>query len=130
VLRLVQKLAQTEPELPVADIAASFQHSVAQALTKRVMNCVTDYGLTTITVGGGVAANSCLRQHLQEAGAAQGWRVIFPPLKFCTDNAAMIGCAAAEHLDRGHVSSLDLAVQSRLPITEVMKLYEKISLLN
>jgi N6-L-threonylcarbamoyladenine synthase len=125
VLRLVQKLEQTELVLPVADIAASFQQSVARALTKRVINCALDYGLTTITVGGGVAANSCLRQHLQAAGVAQGWRVIFPPLKFCTDNAAMIGCAAADHLERGHISSLDLAVQSRLPITEVMKLYEQ-----
>jgi N6-L-threonylcarbamoyladenine synthase len=66
-----------------------------------------------------------LRPPLQEAGVVKGWRVIVPPLKFCTDNAAMIGCAAADHLARGHVSSLDLAVQSRLPITEVMKLYEK-----
>jgi N6-L-threonylcarbamoyladenine synthase len=124
VLRLVQKLEITETEMPVADIAASFQQSVALALTKRVINCVRDFGLTTVTVGGGVAANTALREHLQAAAAKQGWQVIFPPLKFCTDNAAMIGCAAAEHLRLGHRSSLDLPVRSRLPITEVMSLYE------
>jgi N6-L-threonylcarbamoyladenine synthase len=124
VLRLVQKLETTETEMPVADIAASFQQSVALALTKRVSNCVRDFGLQTVTVGGGVAANTGLRQHLQATAAKQGWRVIFPPMKFCTDNAAMIGCAAAEHLRLGHRSSLNLAVQSRLPITDVMRLYE------
>jgi N6-L-threonylcarbamoyladenine synthase len=123
VLRLVQKLEVTEAELPVADIAASFQRSVARALTKRAVNCAEDYGLTTITVGGGVAANSGLRQHIQAAARDRGWRSIFPPLEFCTDNAAMIGCAAADHLSRGHRSSLDLAVQSRLPIGQVMQLY-------
>ncbi len=124
VLRLVQKLETTETEMPVADIAASFQQSVALALTKRVSNCVRDFGLKTVTVGGGVAANTGLRQHLQQAAEKQGWRVIFPSMKFCTDNAAMIGCAAAEHLRLGHRSSLNLAVQSRLPITDVMRLYE------
>jgi N6-L-threonylcarbamoyladenine synthase len=123
VLRLVQKLAVTEPELPVADIAASFQRSVARALTKRALNCAEDYGLTTIAVGGGVAANSGLRQELQVTTAERGWRAIFPPLEFCTDNAAMIGCAAADHLERGHRSGLNLAVQSRLPIGQVMQLY-------
>jgi N6-L-threonylcarbamoyladenine synthase len=124
VLRLVQKLQATEAELPVADIAASFQRSVARSLTKRAMNCATDFGLTTIAVGGGVAANSGLRQCLSAAAAERGWRAIFPPLEYCTDNAAMIGCAAAEHLAKGHRSNLSLAVQSRLPIGQVMSLYQ------
>jgi N6-L-threonylcarbamoyladenine synthase len=124
VLRLVQKLQTSEAELPVADIAASFQRSVARSLTKRAINCATDFGLTTIAVGGGVAANSGLRQCLTTATAERGWRAIFPPLEYCTDNAAMIGCAAAEHLAKGHRSSLSLAVQSRLPISQVMSLYQ------
>jgi N6-L-threonylcarbamoyladenine synthase len=45
-------------------------------------------------------------------------------MEYCTDNAAMIGCAAAEHLNQGHVSSLNLGVQSRLSIMEVMSLYQ------
>jgi N6-L-threonylcarbamoyladenine synthase len=124
VLRLTQKLAAEGKELPVADIAASFQHSVAKALTKRTIACAVNYGLDTIAIGGGVAANRGLRQHLQTAATDRGIQVLFPPMQFCTDNAAMIGCAAAEHLSRGHISPLNLGVQSRLSITEVMSLYQ------
>ncbi len=124
VLRLVQKLQAEGKELPVADIAASFQHSVAKSLTKRAIACALDYGLDTIAIGGGVAANSGLRSTLEAAATSRGIKVLFPPLKYCTDNAAMIGCAAVEHLDRGHVSPLDLGVQSRLSIMDVMSLYE------
>jgi len=123
-LRLIQSLQATAEPMPVADLAASFQDTVARALTKRAIACALDYGLTTIAVGGGVAANSGLRQHLTTAAAAHNLRVFFPPLKFCTDNAAMIACAAADHLNRGHQSSLEMGVQSRMPLKAVMSLYQ------
>ncbi len=122
-LRLTQKLQQTESALPVNDLAASFQATVARALTKRAIACALNYGLDTIAVGGGVAANSGLRQHLQTAAQAHNLRVFFPPLQLCTDNAAMIACAAADHLHRGHTSSLTLGAQSRMAIADVMQLY-------
>ncbi len=123
VLRLVEKLRE-DGDIPVADIAASFQHTVAQVLTKRSVQCALDHNLDTITIGGGVAANSGLRKYLTEAAAKHQLKVYFPPLKFCTDNAAMIGCAAAEHFNLGHRSTLDLNVQSRMAISKVMELYE------
>lgn len=123
VLRLTQKLQQNGQPLPVEDLSASFQETVARALTKRAIACALDYGLDTIAVGGGVAANSGLRQHLQAATEANNLRVLFPPLKFCTDNAAMIACAAADHLERGHTSPLTLGAQSRMAIADVMQLY-------
>jgi len=123
-LRLIQRLENTGQPLPLADLAASFQATVARALTKRAIACALDYGIQTIVVGGGVAANSGLRQQLQAAAMPHDLRVVFPPLKFCTDNAAMIACAAAAHLDRGHTSPLSLGVQSRMPIAEVMALYQ------
>ena len=130
VLRLVQKLRAEHgdaelSELLIADIAASFQNAVAKALTKRTIACAVDYDLKSIAIGGGVAANSGLRKALAAAAAAKGLQVFFPPLKYCTDNAAMIGCAAADHFDRGHVSSLELGVRSRLPLGAVMSLYNK-----
>jgi N6-L-threonylcarbamoyladenine synthase len=123
VLRLIQKLQAEGKELPIADIAASFQHSVARSLTKRAIACAIDYGLDTIAIGGGVAANRGLRATLQSAARQHGIQVLLPPMEYCTDNAAMIGCAAAEHLQRGHISPLDLGVQSRLSIMDVMTLY-------
>ncbi len=124
VLRLVQKLENQGGELPVADIAASFQETVARSLTKRAIACALDYGLDTIAIGGGVAANSGLRQHLQQAAASHNLKVLFPPLKFCTDNAAMIACAAADHFNRGHTSPLTLGGQSRMAVGDVMQLYQ------
>ena len=122
-LRLVQKLEQEEDSLPVNDLAASFQATVVRSLTKRAIRCALDYGLNTIAVGGGVAANSALRAQLTSQGADHNLKVYFPPLKLCTDNAAMIACAAADHLNRGHVSPLTLGVKSRMAVTEVMELY-------
>lgn len=123
VLRLVEKL-EAEGEIPVADVAASFQDTVAKVLTKRSVQCALDFGLNTITIGGGVAANSGLRKYLQQAADKRDLKVYFPPLKYCTDNAAMIGCAAAQHFNLGHTSKLDLEVRSRMRIDKVMQLYQ------
>ncbi len=122
-LRLTEKLRQEMSELPVADLAASFQATVAQTLTQRTIACAYDHHLSTIAVGGGVAANRGLRQWLQAAAVEKGLTVLFPPMRFCTDNAAMIACAGADHLHHGHVSALTLGAQSRMAIGDVMRLY-------
>jgi N6-L-threonylcarbamoyladenine synthase len=123
-LRLIQHLEQTQEVLPVADLCGSFQATVVGVLTKRTLACAQARGLNTIAVGGGVAANRQLRQHLTQAAETLGMRALFPPLSLCTDNAAMIACAAAEHLARGHHSDLNLGVQSRLGLEAVMSLYK------
>ncbi|MCC3414028.1 MAG: tRNA (adenosine(37)-N6)-threonylcarbamoyltransferase complex transferase subunit TsaD [Microcoleus sp. PH2017_29_MFU_D_A] len=132
VLQLVQKLKKLDINAggegvlaasTINDIAASFQETVAKGLTKRAIDCALNFGLTTIVVGGGVAANSGLRKHLQAAAVKHNLRVLFPPLKYCTDNAAMIGCAAAEHFQRGHTSPLTLGANSRMAVSDIMELY-------
>jgi N6-L-threonylcarbamoyladenine synthase len=124
-LRLVESLKTKPGPLPVADLAASFQYTVAKSLTRRAIQCALNHGLQTIAIGGGVAANSGLRSQLRTAADAQGLKVIFPQLSLCTDNAAMVACAAAAHLELGHRSSLGLGAQSRLAIADVMVLYEQ-----
>ena len=119
-LRQVQALQ----ELPLADLAASFEQVVADVLVERSLRCARDQGLTTLVLVGGVAANRRLRANLEQQAAAQGldWRIA--PLPWCTDNAAMIGVAACERLTAGCRSPLELAVAPRWPLEEAGRLYE------
>jgi len=123
-LRLINKLKEEKGDnLPIEDLCASFQYTVAKALTKRAIRACLDLNLSKIAVGGGVAANSGLRECLTEEAKKHGIEAFFPPLRLCTDNAAMIACAACDHFNHGVRSSLSLGVRSRMNIEEVGNLY-------
>ena len=115
--------ADGEP-LPLADLAASFEQVVAQVLVERSCRCAREQGLGTLVLVGGVAANRRLRQLLEQRCGLDGlaWRVA--PLAYCTDNAAMIGVAAAQRLAAGQSSCFDLGVAARLPLEQAGLLYE------
>jgi N6-L-threonylcarbamoyladenine synthase len=76
---------------PRADLAASYQHAIVQALVERVERGLEQTGLDRLALGGGVAANGLLRERARALGARA---VHVPPVELCTDNAAMIGSAA------------------------------------
>ena len=78
-----------------ADIAASYQAAIVNQLVDKTVSCAAGEGLRSIAIAGGVAANSGLRRALTERCAAEDLQLSLPPLSLCTDNAGMIGLAAA-----------------------------------
>src|SRR5207248_8602568 len=71
---------------PVADVAASYQQAIVDALVEHALAAAEAAGAGTLLAGGGVAANSVLQRDLRAAGERRGLRVSFPPLSLCTDN--------------------------------------------
>ncbi|QDT89797.1 tRNA (adenosine(37)-N6)-threonylcarbamoyltransferase complex transferase subunit TsaD [Gimesia algae] len=93
----------------IADLAASFQATVVDVLVAKCQQALTQYGYSTLCVGGGVAANALLRERLQEMTKQAGFRLRIAPPDLCTDNAAM-AAIAWHHLDQGRIAALDLDV--------------------
>jgi len=91
-----------------ADVAASFQEAVVDALVSKAVRAVTQTGLRAVAVGGGVACNARLREKLTEAGRRRRFRVHFPPRELCTDNAAMIASLAYWNFKAGKGIGLDI----------------------
>lgn len=78
-----------------ADMAASFQQTVVDTLFKKTIRCAQDFNLKTITIAGGVSANSGIRDRFQQyAQENPEYRAYVPKMAFCTDNAAMVGACA------------------------------------
>ncbi len=78
-----------------ADLAASYQEAIVRPLADRLMRAAEIHGVPAVSIGGGVAANGRLRHLVEEGAASRGLRVAIPDRSLCTDNAAMIGAAAA-----------------------------------
>ncbi|MGN0728977.1 tRNA (adenosine(37)-N6)-threonylcarbamoyltransferase complex transferase subunit TsaD [Treponema sp.] len=99
-------------EKTVENIAASFQETACRTLVSRIVRAVEDTGLKTVVAGGGVAANSRLRAMLAEHSEI---KCIFPPLRLCGDNGAMIAGVAYHFLKRGETSPLNTTACARIP---------------
>ena len=97
-------------ENQIADIAASFQAAVVDVMRIKIRRAVqaSDAGVRTIIVGGGVSANSALREAVTKLGGKLGMAVRVPDKKYCTDNAAMVAGLAWHYLDAGRTDTLEL----------------------
>ena len=116
VINYVHKLLQNGEELDVPQICASFQHEAVDMLTQKVLRACKEYKQDKLVLAGGVAANSYLRSSLTEKCKELGIKLYFPPIEFCTDNAAMIGSVAYYQLLKEEPADLNI---SALPTIEL-----------
>ena len=96
------------------DICASFQKALIDILMDKLIKAAKQTGIKDIAIGGGVSANSGLRERVEAEGRKRGWRTFLPELKFTTDNAAMIAVAGYFHYLAGEKTPLVVAPVSRL----------------
>jgi len=114
VLREVQGLERRSGNLPVSDLAASFQAAVVDVLFEKTMQAAREYKAEAILVAGGVSANQALRETFLNQDE---FKVYIPPISLCTDNAAMIAAAGYYRFAHGQISSLDMDVQATWPLS-------------
>ncbi|MCV2395513.1 tRNA (adenosine(37)-N6)-threonylcarbamoyltransferase complex transferase subunit TsaD [Actinotalea sp. M2MS4P-6] len=121
VARWVEAKQDAGEEIPLNDVAASFSAAVSDVLTAKTIAACHAHGVETLIVGGGFSANSQLRDMATLRCAEAGIDVRIPPIKYCTDNGAMIAAMGAAVLRRDlPPSPLDLPVDSSMPLTRVL----------
>jgi N6-L-threonylcarbamoyladenine synthase len=101
VVRWVESNGRPTDEVGISNLCAAFQRTVVKTLVGKSLRACKSSGISTLVLGGGVAANSALRETARREGERVGVRVIVPPFKSCTDNAAMIAYAAMARLAKG-----------------------------
>ncbi|HSF63409.1 MAG TPA: tRNA (adenosine(37)-N6)-threonylcarbamoyltransferase complex transferase subunit TsaD [Paracoccaceae bacterium] len=99
-----------------ADLCAGFQAAVADVLAEKTRRALRDTGAARFAVAGGVAANGTIRAALQGVCDKAGVAFLAPPLRLCTDNAAMIAWAGIERFRAGHRDGMDLSARPRWPL--------------
>jgi len=120
VARWVENRRDAGLEVPVADVAASFADAVADVLVAKTLRACAEHGVDTLVIGGGFSANSQLRERAATLGAAAGIDVRIPPIRYCTDNGAMIAALGSALVRHGvGPSSLGIGVDSSMPLSLV-----------
>jgi len=107
-------------DLPIPDIAASFQEAVVEVLVSKTLRAAMQKGASAISVTGGVSASKRLREAFTTICQREGIEVFFPQLALCGDNAAMIAAAGAARLEYGDVSGLDLNAIPNAPLVSAI----------
>ncbi|MDR1635559.1 MAG: tRNA (adenosine(37)-N6)-threonylcarbamoyltransferase complex transferase subunit TsaD [Bifidobacteriaceae bacterium] len=119
--RWLEAAGDQSREVPLADFAASFAEAVADVLTAKTVAAARAHGLGTVVIGGGFSANSQLRDKAARRFGAAGLSLRVPPVKYCTDNGAMIAAAGAHAIRHGLApSSLDFGAESAMAPTQLV----------
>jgi N6-L-threonylcarbamoyladenine synthase len=116
VLRHVQRERAAGHEVDLADLAASFQEAIVDVQVAKTLEAATRARVDTVLLGGGVVANTRLRERMETDASSRGIRVLFPSAELCTDNGAMIACVGAARLARGERTALDIAADPNLQL--------------
>lgn len=116
VINYLHKLEQNGEEINKADVAASFQNAVTDALCEHTIEGALKVGAKTVALAGGVASNSDLREKMTKMCAERGISVVYPPPVLCTDNAAMIAASGYYLYKEGVTAELDLNAVPSLPL--------------
>lgn len=112
----VARAAQSGEYSP-EDICATFQKTICEILVDKVGKALEQVDAKTLVVAGGVAANQQIRKSLEDLANQNDMQLIAPPLKLCTDNAAMIAWAGLEKLKLGQTDNINFAPKARWPLT-------------
>jgi len=119
-VRLAAQSAAPLDDQAIADLCACFEQAVVEAVVDRTRTALRiarqRAEADVLVVAGGVAANQRLRGGLADLATREGVRLSIPPIALCTDNAAMVAWAGAEHLVRNNTSALDFAARARWPL--------------
>ena len=116
VLNYIHNAEQKGEQICREDVAASFQEAVVDVLSSHLLDCAGKYGVSRIALAGGVAANLPLRKRVEEKAKAAGMEFSCPRLAYCTDNAAMIGCAAYYAWQNGEMADMSLNAVANLSL--------------
>lgn len=116
VINYVHKEQQAGREYSREDVAASFQHAAVDIICDKAVLAAKENGIDTLAIGGGVAANGYLRNYLAEKCADKSIKLILPPKKLCTDNAAMIAAEGYVRYITGDYADLTLNAKASVPL--------------
>ncbi len=104
-----------------ADVAASFQRAAVDVLVEKTVEAAIEKGVSTVTAGGGVAANSYLRESLQAACKKHGFTLVLPEKRYCTDNAAMIASEGLVQYRLGNFADMTLTAKASIPLAATLE---------
>jgi N6-L-threonylcarbamoyladenine synthase len=116
VIRELRRRQARGEQIPLPDIAASFQEALVEVGVRKTVAAAEEHGVEQVLLAGGVAANSRLRKYMAEACEKAGLRLLAPTPALCTDNGAMIAAAGWNRLIRGERSPLDLQADPGLTL--------------